>query len=449
MQDDVVDANGQPGFTCTLTVTGETETKNIPASTLMSIEKPGIESVVITGTYTPQTSGKHYLSFATLGKSKVTINDSLVFDCPALSADPMAMLLGTATEERKQYDFIAGKSYDIKIEADSIKGGDHDLSILPNALICLNLGFASQAEFEADLLADATAAAEKSDVAIVLVGHTSVWETEGCDRESMNLPMDGSQDELIRAVAKVNPNVVIVSSTGSPIAMPWLNDVKAVVQAWFPGQEAGYSIADVLLGKVNPSGKLPVTFPRRVEDVPTYKNFPCTGKLEDLKVVYEEGVRIGYRYYDGEEEGKVLFPFGFGGSYTTFDVEAVKISEQNLKANSTFTVSATVRNTGSLPGRETLQVYVALKDQTQSRELGRPVKTLVGFGKTADLSPGQQEVVTMNVDVKETFAHWEEERYRWVVPGGEWEALVATSCAKADVVGRIGVTIAQKGEFEP
>ena len=448
MQDDVVDESGQAGFSCHLTTTASnTETKNVPNTKFMSIERSDVDSVLMTGKFTPRVSGAHYISFASVGTSSVQIDNDVVFDIQGLSADTMAMLLGTATEERKQYTFKAGQTYNITIKAKAVKSGDQDLSILTNPLVCFNLGFTLQAEFEADLLAEAVKVAKSTDVAIVFVGHTPVWETEGADRDYMNLPVDGSQDKLIQAVAEVNKNTIVVNSTGSPIAMPWLENVSAVLQAWFPGQEAGHAIADVLIGKHNPSGRLPVTFPKRIEDAPTYKNFPCTGDLKDLHVDYEEDIFIGYRHYDRSQNGdNVLFPFGYGLSYTTFSTSDVQISSITVSANDTLTISATVKNTGKVTGSETLQVYVGA---VEAEKLGRPKKELAGFAKARQLQAKQTEKVQVQVSVKESFSHWDEERYGWVVPAGKYTVTIGTSSAERDVCERIGVIVEKEGFFEP
>lgn len=446
MRDDVVDNTGEAGFTCKVaSVDGRVETKKIPAATMMSIEKLDLGHVEIQGTFTPQVSGYHYISLATLGQTKVYINDKVIWNLERLSADPMAMLLGTATEERKQYEFVAGQSYSIRIEAVPVTGTENDLSILSNPLVCLNFGFALQEEFEADLLPDAQAAARKSDVAVVFVGHTPVWETEGCDRDGMALPVNGSQDRLIEAVASVNKRTIVVNSTGSPISMPWIDDVAAVVQAWFPGQEAGHSIVDVILGKTNPAGKLPVTFPRRIEDAPAYNNFPHTGDLKDLHVDYDEGIYIGYRHYDRVEDS-VLFPFGYGLSYTSFDINNIRLSSSTISPSSTVSISASIKNTGNAVGSEVVQVYVGF---SHSEKYDRPTKTLAGFAKACDLQPGYQENVAISISVQEIFAHWDEDRYSWIVPSGRYMVYVGTSSRDADILAKIAVVVESEGVFAP
>lgn len=447
LKEGVLDEEGNPGFTCRVYTT-DTDTPSISnqcGANYMSLERPNLSAVTLTGTLKPITSGSHYLSFATVGNTKISINDEEIFRASGPSADIMAFLLGTASEERKQYAFTAGHLYNIKIEATVLKGMDSELSILANPLIGFNFGFALQKDFEADLYTPAVETVKDSDIAIVFVGNTPTWETEGCDRDSMDLPMDGSLDKLIAGCASVNKDTIVVNCSGSPITMPWINDVAAVVQAWFPGQEAGYAIADVLLGKVNPSGKLPVTFPTRVEDAPTYENFP--GNVKELHVDYKEDIFMGYKHYDSHPEA-VLFPFGYGLSYTTFQVSHVSVSNTTLRPTDSFNVSATITNTGSVAGRETMQIFVGPASDNECA-VDRPTKVLSGWAKTKGLAAEQSESVSASISVKESMQYWDEERYKWIVPKGRYIVYVGTSSAEKDSVRNIEVEVSEQGDFDP
>lgn len=293
----------------------------------------------------------------------------------------------------------------------------------------------TQAQYEEDVLGEAVDLAKNSDYAMVFTGHTPDWETEGQDQHSFNLPARGSLDRLVSSVAAVNKNTIVINSTGTPVAMPWLPDISALLQTWFPGQEAGNAIADVLTGKVNPSGKLPTSFPKRIEDAPAYGNFPGEYRDGRLEVEYKEGVFIGYRHYDRTDPAQLNFPFGFGLSYTTFDVEDLQISQSGAEKG-TFKLSVKVTNTGHVAGSEVVQVYAGA---TFKQSVDVPVKQLVGFAKTV-LGPGGSEVVEVEFEARQ-LAYFCERGGEWVVEKGEYDVFVGTSVR--DVRAR-GTVVAQK-----
>jgi beta-glucosidase len=266
----------------------------------------------------------------------------------------------------------------------------------------------------ADAIERAAALAAASDVAIVCVGFGGDWQREGFDRAELGLP--GKQDALIEQVVAANPRTIVVLNTGSPISMPWLNQVAAVVQAWYPGQECGNAIADVLFGDTNPSGKLPQTFPVRLEDTPTYLDFPG----ENGKVYYEEGLFVGYRFYDRRKIAP-LFPFGFGLSYTTFNYSSLQLSPQQIGLEDTLQVSIDITNTGQRAGKEVVQVYV--RDKQAS--LQRPEKELKAFAKV-QLEPGERKTVTLSL-ARDALAYYDDLTHEWVAEAGEFEVLVGAS----------------------
>jgi beta-glucosidase len=237
---------------------------------------------------------------------------------------------------------------------------------------------------------------------------------------SMSLPASGSQDRLIDEVCKVNKNVIIVNSTGTAIEMPWLNKVSAVIQSWFGGQESGNSIVDVLFGDKNPAGKLPFTIPKTIQDTPSYGNFP--GDIEKLKVKYEEGIYIGYRFFDKHPE-RVQFPFGFGLSYTSFDINFVSLSEKVLRSNTVNSVAIKVHNTGTRTGSEVVQVYVS----APGNSIDVPTKQLAGYQKV-ELEAGETKVLNVSFGW-ESAAYWEQEKGKWIVESGKYKVLVGNSAA--------------------
>jgi beta-glucosidase len=443
---DVVDEDGQAGWTSNIEFDNGSKAvrRNVSGAYVQEIMRPNIKSVTLTATFTPSVSGDHYISFACLADTAVYIDEKPIFEAVGESADMMAMLLSTAPEERKQFKFNAGQAYRLRIESKA-KPADAGASILAFPMVNFRFGFLLEEDFKADLLAPAVETARSADVAIVFVGHSPVWETEGCDRDNMDLPVDGSQDRLVEAIAKVNKNTIVVNSTGSPVTMKWADSVPAIVQAWFAGQESGHAISDVLLGKTNPTGKLPVTFPKHYEDAPTYGNFPFTGKLEDLHVDYVEDIFMGYRHYDRKPE-TVLFPFGHGLSYTSFKLSNANVLRSSVEASSTFDITVDVQNTGSSTGSETVQVYVA---PAFTSKVSRPIKVLAGFAKARSLLPGQKVTLTLPVNVGETFSYWDEEKYSWVVEEGKYVVLVGTSSAKKDIVAELEVEVVEAGSFKP
>ena len=268
---------------------------------------------------------------------------------------------------------------------------------------------------------EAADVAARADYAVVCVGTNGEWETEGSDRWGLTLP--GRQDELVRAVASANANTIVLLQTGGPILMPWLDDVRAVLQGWFPGQEAGHALADVLTGKAEPGGRLPQTFPARLEDDPVHPEHPDRQYPgEDGHVEYQEGLYIGYRHVD--RAGLTpLFPFGFGLSYTTFELGAPRPSAETVQPDGELTVTVPVRNTGDRAGQTVVQLYV----RDPEARLERPSKELKAFAKVT-LQPGESRDVTLTLHMR-ALAYFDDTREAWVAEPGDFELLVGTSSA--------------------
>lgn len=264
---------------------------------------------------------------------------------------------------------------------------------------------------------EALTVAKDADIHVLVIGLNHDFESEGFDRSDMELP--GATNALVSAMLSAHPNTIIVNQSGTPVAMPWIDDAKTLVQAFYGGNELGNGLADVLFGKVNPSGKLALTFPKRLEDNPSYTDYGNTPQ-EHGKVYYNEGVFVGYR---GFEIKKVdpLFPFGFGLSYTTFDYSKLAISE--VSSEGSFSVTFTVTNTGKVAGSEAALVFIS--DVTSS--LPRPVKELGGFTKVA-LQPGESKSLTVQLD-RRALSFWEDRRGRWLAEAGKFEVMVAASAA--------------------
>jgi beta-glucosidase len=256
--------------------------------------------------------------------------------------------------------------------------------------------------------------AAAADVALVFVGTSEEWESEGFDRPDMELP--GRQVELIERVAAANPSTVVVLNNGSPLTMDWIEHVPALLEAWFPGQECGNAIADVLFGDVNPSGKLPQTFPMRLEDNPAYITYPG----DNGRVVYGEGLFVGYRYYD-KKAIKPRFPFGYGLSYTSFTYDNLRLDKDAYELGEPITVSIDITNNGDVAGKEIVQLYVSDVESS----LMRPPKELKAFAKVA-LAPGETKTVERTLGPND-LKFYDDARHAWVAEDGEFEVLVGSS----------------------
>ncbi len=264
------------------------------------------------------------------------------------------------------------------------------------------------------LIAQAVEAARKADKAVIVAGLPDSFESEGYDRKHMRMP--NCQVELIRRVAEANHNTIVVLYNGSPVEMPWLGCVKAVIEGYLGGQAVGGATCDVLFGKVNPCGRLPESFPLKLEDNPSYLSYGGEGNT----AVYAEGVFVGYRYYD-KKKMDVLFPFGYGLSYTSFAYSNLKVSAEKIKDTDTLTVTVDVTNTGSAFGKEVVQLYVGDKES----EVFRPIRELKGFEKVA-LAPGETKTVSFTLD-KRSFAYWNASIHDWYVESGDFAIEIGSS----------------------
>ncbi|MBR2256879.1 MAG: glycoside hydrolase family 3 C-terminal domain-containing protein [Blautia sp.] len=278
-------------------------------------------------------------------------------------------------------------------------------------------------EPDEELISLAEEAAGKADKAVIVAGLPDSFESEGYDRSHMRIPR--CQEVLIRRVAKVNPDTVVVLYNGSPVEMPWIGDVKGLIEAYLGGQAAGSATKDVLWGDVAPSGRLPESFPLKLEHNPSYLSYGGEGN----KAVYTEGIFVGYRYYD-KKKMDVLFPFGYGLSYTTFAYENLKVEPECAKDTDTVRISVEVTNTGACAGKEVVQLYV--KNPKDSRVF-RPVRELRGIEKIF-LQPGETKQVSFTLDSR-AFAYWNESLHDWYVEDGVYDIEIGKS-SRDIVLGR-------------
>jgi len=295
-----------------------------------------------------------------------------------------------------------------------------------------------------DLLEHAKQTAESADVAVLFIGLPDSYENEGCDRTSMRLPE--GHNKLVAAVTSVQKNTVVVLYNGSPVEMPWVDSPKGIIEMYLTGEAAGEATCDVLFGDVNPSGRLPETFPIKLYDNPTYLNFP--GDIENVS--YAEDVFIGYRYY-ATKRIPVRFPFGYGLSYTRFNYSNLVVDvPENVfdNADDVIKVSVDVTNTGDIAGKEVVQLYVAVKDC----EVMRPVKELKGFDKVF-VEPGETVTVSFELD-KRAFSYWNSDPWKkekgyYRLAGGEFEIQIGKSAAEYDLSFPITIKGEEDRFFHP
>ncbi|PSN70389.1 beta-glucosidase [Corynespora cassiicola Philippines] len=376
------------------------------------------------GTFTPQTSGEYEFGCSVRGTATVYVDGELVVD-NATKQRQGATFMGAGTlEERGSKMLQAGQSYSVLVQfgssltqkikkkgATAMRGGG------------LRVGVALKTDPQKEL-DDAVDLAKKVKSVVICAGLSGEWESEGFDRSDMSLP--GYTDRLIQAVSAVNQNTIVVLQTGTPVAMPWIDSVAAVVQAWYGGNEAGNGIADVLFGTVTPSAKLSLSFPVRNEDNPAYLNF----RSEKGRCLYGEDVYVGYRFYEKTKK-EVLFPFGHGLSYTTFDISDLEVKVDK----NTLHVAVTVRNSGGSDGAEVVQVYVSQVDCPVTR----PLKELKGFEKIF-LTTGEEKRVKVEIELKYAASYWDEERDSWAMEKGDYNVSVGNSSANTPLQSQFSVS---------
>ncbi|MGZ2487796.1 beta-glucosidase [Rhizobium pisi] len=372
--------------------------------------EPGVDLHLFTARssfeVTPQRSGRYELGLANAGLARLYVDDVLTIDGWDGWAPTGATYYHFGGDERQvEIELEAGRTYHFHVDYRSTTG-------VMDGIQAFRVGL-SLPPGEAGL-ARAERAAASADVALVFVGRTPEWDSEGRDLPGIDLPR--AQDELISRVVAANPNCVVILQTGGPVAMPWKDEVAAILQSWYPGQELGHGVADVLFGDAEPGGRLPQTFPAALSANPTVGNYPG----ENGHVAYREGVFIGYRHYDRAGGEGVLFPFGFGLSYTTFDLGQPRLTSRTIRAGDRFTMTIPVRNTGTRAGKAVVQAYVA-----PPKGDDRPVKELRGFSALA-LSAGEEGQADITLGMR-SLAYFDAERNAWRAPAGNYTILIGTS----------------------
>jgi beta-glucosidase len=364
--------------------------------------KPG--TVVLTTSFRPGSSGTHVFGVAGVGRLTLTVDGTVLADAATEVPDDPVEAMARPGEIRATAGLEAGREALIRLEFRPAADGEGPLAV--------RLGIVAAARDD-DLLAEAERAASLADAAVVVVGSAPMTESEGFDRATLALP--GRQDELVRRVAAVNRRTVVVVNAGMPVLMPWADQAAAVIYAWLPGQAMGAGLADVLLGRAEPGGRLPVTLPAAEADCPVLHAVPRDGVID-----YSEGLLIGYRGYDASLR-RPHFPFGHGLGYTTWAYESLRAGPADLAAGHDLDVTVTLRNTGTRPGREVVQAYLA----GPPSDPGAPPRQLAAFAVVA-AAPGSSAEVTLRLPAR-AFARWDEPSAGWAWPPGPFTVHVGRS----------------------
>lgn len=379
-------------------------------------------SARLTGSFTPEVSGEHRVGIYAAGFAKVFIDGKLIADAWSGWTKGRTFFEEGCDEVVGTVQLEAGRAHEVVIEF-----ATKDFATLGLAAFAAGIGL----PLGDQAIADAVSAARNADTAIVFVGRNGEWDTEGSDLPSIKLP--GRQNELVAAIANANPNTIVVLQTGGPVEMPWIGSVAALVQAWYPGQEAGNAIADVLTGEAEPSGRLPQTFPVKWSDNPAHSQDREVYPGLEGKVRYEEGIFVGYRHYDKHGIAP-LFPFGFGLGYTSFELSELRIDDADFESVGDVVVSISVTNTGQRAGAAVVQLYVT--DDASSEP--RPAKELKAFAKL-HLNAGESRLVTLALDAR-AFAFYSTQLGSWLVEPGRFTLRAGLSSAALPLEGHVDRT---------
>jgi beta-glucosidase len=368
-------------------------------------------SARIHGTFTPEASGSHRVGIYSAGFAKVFVDGKLVADAWTNWTKGRTFFEEGCDEVVGLVNLEAGHAHEVVIEF-----ATKDFATLGLAAFACGIG----RPLGDEAIAEAVVAARAAETAVVFIGRNGEWDTEGSDLQGIVLP--GRQNELVEAVAAANPRTIVVLQTGGPVEMPWAGKVAAILEAWYPGQEAGNAIADVLTGAAEPGGRLPQTFPVRWSDNPAHSQDREVYPGLEGKVRYEEGIFVGYRHYD--RVGMTpLYPFGFGLGYTSFALSDLAVDDSRFESDGKLVVSLTAANTGDRAGSTVVQLYVTDDKSTEPR----PAKELKAFEKV-HLGPGESRSVSFALDAR-AFAWYREAARHWLVEAGSFTIRVGQSSA--------------------
>ena len=383
----------------------------------MDTPAPGVDQRAfgarVSGTFVPDVSGEWIFGLTCVGAAVVRVNGDVV--CDLTVAQTGGAFFGMGSPELRGTAMLdAGVECRVDVEYPFLR-----FSQLRGLMV------GATAPVAGDSVDVAVAVAAAADIAVLVVGTNDDWETEGEDRTTMDLP--GRQDELVARVAVANPNTIVIVNAGSPVTMPWLDDVAAVMQVWFPGEEFGNAVADVLTGVAEPGGRLPITIPKRLADTPAFLSHPG----EDGHARYDEGLFIGYRWYDARDI-EPLFPFGHGLGYTSWSFGAADVSGS---IDDGITVRVPVTNTGQRSGSTVVQCYVEPPTDSEHGVPRRAPRALCGFIRVS-LAPGETVLAEMWLPTR-AFSVWSPPLQGWTVPAGAYHLLVGAASRGLTVAGTV------------
>lgn len=390
---------------------------------LMDYHNPKLKSdlwyATVEGYFTADRTGEYELGLCIYGTGKLYVDGEEIVDNESRQTQGTVFYGCGTVEERGTVPMEKGKTYHITLEFASAPTskltGDGIVRFGGGGF---RIGGAWVLSMD-DTIAEAARMAKDAEQVVICAGLNQDWEGEGADRVDMRLP--GRMDDLITAVAKANPNTVVVNQTGTPVEMPWLDKVSGLLQAWYGGNETGNGIADVLFGDVNPSGRSSLSWPKKVEDNPAFYNY----RSEGGRVLYGEDVYVGYRHYEMVKRD-VNFAFGFGLSLTTFELADLKVEKttssggDGAEVDAKLKVTVNVKNTGKLDGAEVVQVYV----HQQTPGIRRPPRELKGFTKIFVEAGGASATATVEIPLKYAASYWDEIRGSWIMEAGKYDIEV-------------------------
>jgi beta-glucosidase len=356
--------------------------------------------------YTAEATGPHSFGLHTAGKSRLKVNGEIIIDIWDDWEKGRTFFEEGCDERTGLIDLVEGETYLVEMELQTVPAAN---------LVNPAFRFGVSQPLGDAAIAKAVEVAKDSETVLLFVGRSGEWDTEGSDLDHIKLP--GRQDKLVNAVAAANPNTIVVLQTGGPVEMPWLDDVAAVLQAWYPGQELGNAVADMLFGDVEPTGRLPQTFPKVWQDNPTQSDDAEVYPGKDGNVRYDEGVFIGYRHYDAKAI-EPMFPFGFGLGYTEFTVKEMSV----LDNDGSVIVDVKVRNTGNRCGTTVVQLYVG----DDAASVPRPEKELKGYQKVT-VAAQETETISILLEPRD-FAFFDVETDQWKVEEGTFTLSAGFSC---------------------